>query len=141
MMAGRMLVIIPRHVVITVVATVAVAATTAIVCWGHVTPRLLFKLIEVVATEWRDHWDLWVYFFLWEFVHYSAVGLIGAAGDHGKALWLTVDLILVEFDFYEVGDAQASDYVVEVLVCCPPCQVANVARNSFDIATFIFLGK
>jgi hypothetical protein len=27
------------------------------------------------------------------------------------------------------------------LVCCPPCQVANVARNSFDIATFIFLRK
>ena len=65
------------------------------------------------------HWIWHKTVALW-WIHFRVLGL---------PFWLSVGSVFVKFDFDKICDAQAVDGVGEVLVCRPPCQIADIERH------------
>ena len=69
--------------------------------------------------------------FLGQQLHHLPHARIAAHGDAAKALALTVGSVFVELDLDKVPDAEVLDVVLDVLIRCPPRQVADVELEAF----------
>jgi len=63
---------------------------------------------------------------LGEVVHHLPHARLAAHADHTEAFALPIGSVFIELNFEEVRDPEVLDIILDVLVCCPPCQVSNV---------------
>jgi len=93
--------------------------------------RLRFELVESLFGGERDHRILSVHLLLRQDFHDLLHTRLAANGYTAESLALTVSAILVELNLDEVGNANALNRVLDVLVRCPPSKVPYVKLENF----------
>ena len=82
-----------------------------------------------------DHRLLTVQLLLGEVVHHLPHAGLASHAHTTESFALSIGSVLVKLDLQEVRDSQVLNIVLDVLVCCPPGQVANVQLPFLAILT------